>query len=283
METTKQPEAYIAMGKTKNRQKIYSDNKVYLNSGAEFQIELFNPTSQTIAAKIYLNGQAISNRMLVLKPGERDFLDRYLDSDRRLKFDTYNVEGSNEVLDAIKNNGNVRIEFFKEKLVPIYYGTTNNWWTINPTITIPQITFPYTYPTYPSYQMYTGTTDNFYKTNINDCIGGTTANCNTIVTSTNNLRGLSGCVGERGDKGVPGIPGKIETGRVEQGSKSNQEFNSYHGEFESYFSWFYEYRVMPESYRPVEMKELRHYCSGCGTRIKKSSWRFCTQCGTKLD
>src|SRR5574344_2479176 len=87
---------------------------VYLENGQEFQIQLFNPHNFTIGAEIFINGERFSN-YLVLKPGERIWLERYLDIKKKFKFSTYEVEGNDkDVQEAIKDNGNIEVKFYKE-------------------------------------------------------------------------------------------------------------------------------------------------------------------------
>ena len=106
----------------KSRMKVYGKNSevptYYLNKGQEFQIELFNPTTNNILAKISLNGKPIAQGGLVLRPGERAFLDRYIDVARKFKFDTYEVANTNEVKEAIKDNGDFKVEFYAEYVAP---------------------------------------------------------------------------------------------------------------------------------------------------------------------
>ena len=112
------PCAYIS--KDRKRLKQFGQT-VYLNNGDEFQLELFNPSSTTVLAKIKLDGSYISGGGIVLKPGQRVFLERYLDDPRKFKFETYEVDGtSNEVLDAIAGNGDVVIDFFDEFKQPVW-------------------------------------------------------------------------------------------------------------------------------------------------------------------
>ena len=112
------PCAYIS--KDRKRLKQFGQT-VYLNNGDEFQLELFNPSSTTVLAKIKLDGSYISGGGIVLKPGQRVFLERYLDDARKFKFETYEVDGtSNEVLDAIAGNGDVVIDFFDEYKQPVW-------------------------------------------------------------------------------------------------------------------------------------------------------------------
>jgi hypothetical protein len=112
------PCAYI----TKDRKRLKQNGQnVYLKNGDEFELELFNPLSNTVLAKIKLDGSYISGGGIVLKPGQRVFLERYLDDPRKFKFETYEVDGtSNEVLDAIAGNGDVVIDFFDEYKQPVW-------------------------------------------------------------------------------------------------------------------------------------------------------------------
>ena len=121
----KQPTARIAV--KKNVLKLYSVNKQevnYLPKDAEFEIELYNPLQETILAKISLNNKEISNGGIILRPGQRIFLERYLNEDRKFKFDVYSVEDTEESRLAISNNGLVSISFYKEEIIisqPILY------------------------------------------------------------------------------------------------------------------------------------------------------------------
>ena len=109
----------------KSRIKLYTKAgqmpTYYLQSGQEFQIELFNPTSDVILAKIHLNGKAISQTGLVLNPGQRVFLDRYLDVAKKFLFDTYEVSNTEEVKKAIEDNGDLKVEFYRESKPYIPY------------------------------------------------------------------------------------------------------------------------------------------------------------------
>ena len=109
----KNPQVFIT--KNKNRLKFYEVNTVFLKDGDEFELELFNPNSTTIKAKIQLNGEYISSSGLVLYPGERIFLERYLDSNRKFLFHTYDINPADrDAVDASKDNGYLKIEFYEE-------------------------------------------------------------------------------------------------------------------------------------------------------------------------
>ena len=70
------PVAYIT--KDKQRIKQYNNDTVFLEDGDEFEIELFNPTKEKVLAKISINGNFMDSG-IVLRPGERVFLERYMD------------------------------------------------------------------------------------------------------------------------------------------------------------------------------------------------------------
>jgi hypothetical protein len=90
-----------------------------MKNGSEFELELFNPKQSTVLSKIKINGSYICGGGIVLRPGERVYLERYLDDARKFLFETYNVDGnSSEVLKAIQNNGEVTVEFFDEYVKP---------------------------------------------------------------------------------------------------------------------------------------------------------------------
>jgi hypothetical protein len=74
-----------------------------------------------------------------------------------------------------------------------------------------------------------------------------------------------------------------ETGRIEKGSDSKQEFESVDMDFNVYPSNYSTWRILPLSEKPYTAKEVNtSYCSNCGTKIKKSSWKFCPECGKQM-
>ena len=110
---SKEPSAFITVRKQRQKQ---NGKNVYLHDRTEFEIELHNPTNDSILAKISLNGNRISNSGVVLKPGQRVFLERYLDEDRKFLFETYEVSDSKTNQRAIENNGLVIVEFFNKMI-----------------------------------------------------------------------------------------------------------------------------------------------------------------------
>jgi hypothetical protein len=229
------PSAHIT--KSRGRLKTYSNN-VYLKTGSNFEIELFNPKTTRVLAKIMVNGQWLSEAGLILKPGQRVYLERFIDIAKKFVFETYDVEDSADAKTAVANNGKIKV-FFYDEIAPIWKsssGSTN--WQL-----------------YPNTLTYSSSPATFTSS-----IG---ANVNL------EYRNLT-------------TAGSLETGRIEQGSGSSQEFSSGHGNFSDWADCTVEWQILPESKKPVEMGEIRSYCTGCGTRHKKSSWKFCPNCGTQV-
>lgn len=260
--------------RNRNRSKIYRSStqgdSIYLKDGENFEIELFNPKTVRVLAKITINGKEISSSGIVLKPGERVYLERFIDSNNKFVFETYEVESSNEALNAVIDNGLVKVEFFDEIFI-----------TSGSTITINN-TGGYWYGA----QGLTGnigcsgvsgiTTTNYCASSdvtFTSSFGGTTTN-NIFVTSSMVNESVKGS-DQRNSK-------SIETGRIEKGEKSNQSFSSTHGSFSYFPSTTICYRLLPSSQKPIEASEIRNYCTGCGSRIKKAGWKFCPSCGEKL-
>ena len=102
------PNAWIVNSTDKGRKSI-KNGKVYLKDSEEFQIELFNPLQECVLADIKLNGNSISETGLVLKPGQRFYLDCFIDDRKKFIFNTYDVDNSLESLSAISKNGGLEV------------------------------------------------------------------------------------------------------------------------------------------------------------------------------
>jgi hypothetical protein len=274
------PTANIAVNKS--RLKLYKNAgsmpTYYLQKGQEFQIELSNPTTSVVLAKIILNGKAISQGGLVLNPGQRVFLDRYLDVAKKFLFDTYEVSDSDEVKAAIIKNGDIKVEFYKEKIPFI-----NQY---NGTITIGNpIWFNHTS---------SGTPSDFLRgrlTNTGFNGQNTLSSSNISYSSsvgTDSLKTLSDDIQE--SKVEPNklrlksslFKKTIETGRVEKGSDSDQTLKYVDKEFDYYAFHTIEYKMLPVSQKvnTVEDINVKRYCTDCGTKSGKTD-KFCSQCGKK--
>lgn len=62
------PNAWVVNPKDRGRKSIKKDNKIYLKDGQNFEIELFNPLTESVLAEIKVNGKSVSSSGLVLRP-----------------------------------------------------------------------------------------------------------------------------------------------------------------------------------------------------------------------
>ena len=276
------PCAYITKDKKRLKQ---NGQNVYLKNGDEFQLELFNPSSNTVLAKIKLDGSYISGGGIVLKPGQRIFLERYLDDPRKFKFETYEVDGtSNEVLDAISGNGDVVIDFFDEYKQPVwsnpitYYGGSFG----GPT-----------YTTYGSHTNIGGYVNSTLSTNTSGNVNYSSTNTSGINFNTTsmsntfkgpNIRSKKSKGNSRSEVTMDGMLSmdSVETGRVEKGGKSDQSFRTVDKTFNHYTSATSIWKILPESQKIYDNKDLKVYCGNCGKKRKKDSDKFCSSCGNKF-
>jgi len=274
------PCAYIS--KDRKRLKQFGQT-VYLNNGEEFELELFNPSSTTVLAKIKLDGSYISGGGIVLKPGQRVFLERYLDDARKFKFETYEVDGtSNEVLDAIAGNGDVVIDFFDEYKQPVW----NNNITYGGSFGGPIHTYasnPFTVNGGSS--TFTTTSVNYSSTNTAGINLNTTSVSNTFAGP--NIRSKRGILKSKGNSRSEVTMDmlsmdSIETGRVEKGGSSDQSFKTVDKTFNHHTCASSVWKILPVSQKVYEKQDLKVYCSNCGKKRKKDSDKFCSSCGNKF-
>ena len=294
---TKQNEPTANICVSKSRIKLYEKSgqmpTYYLQKGQEFQIELFNPTTDTVLAKITLNNKVISQGGLVLRAGQRVFLERFLDVEKKFLFDTYEVEDTAEVKSAIKNNGDFKVQFYKESVKnPVMYmrghilgGSFGG----------------------PDYRHINGITTGAYNNlaNYSNANNGsctitssnaapytlTSANVgnasfySSSLTSMDNTLSLSD-TSEKISKGpTTGILTKsksIETGTVEKGSDSDQKFTSVDKDFDHYPFHTVENKILPISQMLISSEDIniKKYCTNCGAKLGKTD-KFCSNCGTK--
>lgn len=276
----------------------------YLEKGQEFQIELFNPTSDVLLAKIILNGKAISQGGLVLNPGQRVFLDRYFDVAKKFLFDTYEVANTSEVKKAIENNGDIKIEFYKE-ITPVIPFVIPQTWITN--------TYTYTQPINGSLGVYnTNSLRNLSNlSSPKETFSSTgTITTNGMVDNTTIAAGAAAFTSSVSDRSFGDMPTydmsasldfsptleepapmlkksirakkSIETGRVEQGSYSDQKFKTVNKEFEYFPFHTIEYKLLPISQKINTSEDLnvKRYCTNCGHKLGKTD-KFCSSCGTK--
>ena len=279
------PTAQICLNKS--RLKVYHKEKTptyYLSKGQEFQIELFNPTKDTILAKIFLNGKAISQGGLVLRPAQRVFLERYLDVAKKFLFDTYEVANTAESIQAIEDNGDFKVEFYKEStplpqynpilinnayykrsLNDFYNGNTTGGYvetsTSNGTLGLANIT--------------STVNTNYFDTSLstNCTLGDFNITTSTYDTENAKIKKLKSLRSKK----------TIETGRIEEGSNSNQQIKTVSKEFQYFPFHTLEYKMLPISQKvnTIEDINVKRYCHNCGAK-QKPEFKFCPSCGKKV-
>ena len=233
-------------------------NDYYLKNNQEFEILLKNNTQNVVIAIIKINGKRISNMGLVLKPGQKVYLERYFDENKKFLFETYKVDNNPSTQTAIANNGNIEISFYKEKVIqPTYTYTTSN-------------------------------TSNYFKSKNNLFNSNMFGSPDTYLrgsnnnTADNNIFTLTSfSTNQPSHEVTMDSLDEIETGRVEKGGYSNQQFENYNGEFETLPFKTIMLKILPYSLKPLETRDLVEYCTNCGTKNRKGNYKFCPKCGKR--
>ena len=272
--------AKIAMNKSllKEYKSSNFERVVYLNDGDEFQIQLYNPTTKPIAAKISIDGESLGD-MLVLRPAERIWLERYLNTSRKFKFSTYEVANSKEAKRITKGNGTIKIEFFEkeERNKPIY--------VLNAQPYIKSI----------DYNDYNCNGIYYCNSACTNDEGLSTLSCSNIsvscndapVRSTSAAATMDWCASSISTSSVTptsySTSKTMETGRVEKGGYSDQKFTYIDMDFKSWPFKTEEIHILPLSRKPVTSNDLKkRYCTNCGRKISPKH-KYCPYCGTKVD
>ena len=251
------PQSFITKGKQRLKQNV---DTVYMNNGEEFEIELYNPTQNKILAKIEMNGNSIGGG-IILRPGERVFLERYFDEAKKFLFETYKVNGNDqEVQNAIAKNGDVTVSFYNENKPQLYNTITPN---VNWTTTNVGGSFSYT----GDIGVYNTTTSGTVSYN---STSGTYTTTNEPVLFSSSVKPTLG------KKLI-----EIETGRVEKGSNSDQSFVYDNSSFEYYSFHTNWWRIKPMQDKSFTKDDLVVYCTECGAKRKKDNHKFCPHCGTQ--
>lgn len=288
-----QPRVKIAVNKSLLKE-FHKDNErvVYLEDEDEFQIQIFNDQTTEIGARIFVNDEPIGNSYLVIKPGERVWLDRYLDRALKFKFKTYEVNGnSRDVQRAIRNNGIVKVMLYRknstytttyiEDLTNILQDTIQKW----PYHMDPE---PYWSPKIYYCDSTLGLDDTVrYSTTID-----TNASANTIgswfVTATANCCNTTNYNEPTQMKATLGSTksfnsNKVETGRISEGGHSDQKFDYVNMSFDSFAFATETIHILPKSTKPVQSSDLQKvYCTNCGRKIK-SKFKYCPYCGNEIE
>lgn len=273
----------------KSRVKEYytssSNRTVYLDNNTEFQIELFNPFKYYIGVTVSFDNESEGETLFVLRPGERFWLDRYLNTPKKFKFSTYKVEDSKEAKEAISENGKVTLRFYKEKekeyKPQITTWTSNdNWWN-NPLDDLVDIKYNYTCGDNSSIVR------SFSKplSSINTAGNGdyicnfSSARCSDSIISALNDQILdvkdqiltTSCTNNS----------TIETGRIEEGSQSSQRFTNVERDFSTIPFKTETFKILPTSQKPVTSSDIqKRFCYNCGKKIKEK-FKFCPNCGAE--
>lgn len=240
-----------------------SSRVVYMDNGTEFQIQLFNPKTTEIACRVYINDEAMSND-IVLRPGERLWLERFIDRPQKFLFETYTVDGNDSsVQRAIRDNGTIRVRFYDRRIRQKQDGLILDSRNFNSNYNI-------SYPAFDSYTTKPGTWEI------------TCSNANASSLSALGVQSTTTATGERGISCYSVQTPEMETGRVTEGSYSQQSFDTVNMDFES---WSYSeeiIKILPTSQKPVRKEDLqRRYCPECGRKVVEK-YKFCPFCGTKL-
>jgi hypothetical protein len=262
------PMAKICIGgKNELKHYRYKDgfSNVYLKDKTEFSIELFNPTSDVISCELSINGYKDSDFNLVLRPGERFFLDRHIGSPKKFIYETYKIDENDKMAEkAIEKNGDIIINFYKEAqsnydslYKPFLVNDIN---TINPN--------PFYEPLSTGGKNYI---EVFYDSVTYPYGTRTDVGCNIKPSYTYNA--TTSTISEK------------ETGRVGYGSESLQELNETKNYIFDNFPFFSEkIKILPQSQKRTTINEYKHefrkYCTNCGKRLKYMD-NYCPNCGTK--
>ena len=246
-------QAYVSVNK--NRLKIYEDNKYYLSNGTNFEIELVNNDNKKYLVEIYLNEQSIGS--IVIGANSHNYLERYIDNNRKFQFNTFEIDDVDETKEAQERNGSIQIYFYPQISLnhPSFEGrisSTNNL-RINGAAFSPSLNNLHKFTTgSPVINYCSTTTDSLKSSSYYSTISYSSASCSS----------------------------SIETGRINEGENSNQTFTYSLDKFEDRSTHSLDYQILPISLKPYE--GIKTYCSECGTKIRHKNWKYCINCGTKL-
>lgn len=272
--------AKLAINKSLLKEYSNSSNEriVYMNDDTEFQIQVFNPYSYVISVSFEFNNHNKTSQLLVLRPGERVWLDRFLDDESKLLFSTYQVGVSKVVQEAIKDNGTLCIKFYKERENKPQVSYINYIKEYQPCGTI---------------DVYYNNIGNSYcldnNSNVNCALS--TNICGTVdcslsldgsITQASAASTYTSYSSSTLTKSSPLPKSKsIETGRIEKGSHSNQKFKNVYKDFE-YLPFKTEYiKILPISQKQINSNDLqKKYCYECGKKLNPK-FKFCPSCGAK--
>lgn len=247
------PSAWIVNPKDKGRKSIKKGN-IYLKNGDEFEIEIFNPLKISVLSDIKINGESISKSGLVIKPGQRVYLDCFIDDGRKFKFETYLVEDTDESNDSISNNGLLEVFFYREDVIQF-----DNWRNLFNKRVIREY-YPIYVERYPYWYYDPYRPNIIYGSGINTGTGNYVNNTTNYTSNSQYSSDLlrTGLIPNENtiNKLFP-YSNHVETGRVEKGEKSNQKFDEVNINFEKNYISSVIYRLLPDSKEPKEIKKTK--------------------------
>jgi rRNA maturation endonuclease Nob1 len=299
MKTNSLSQDFLKLAINKSILKEYQTSKsnrtVYLKNGTEFQLQLFNPLTFTICADIYINDEKIPNS-LVIKPGQRVWLERYLDRAKKFLYETYEVENGNAAVEAaIKNNGLIQVKCYKEDINKNTYKSP-----LSGTISTSSNIDTFRWSDFNDCQVY----DNVYNSSItdaklNDSFTTYTSNAtarsfsqptvSTVLYSSLDmiteplLSATCDCSVQNTVATTVNydVRDTKKTGRIQEGSKSNQLLHDCDMEFSNWSFKTEIIQILPESEKPYTVSDLqKQYCTECGRKLNPKH-KFCPYCGTK--
>lgn len=289
-----------------------SNRTVYLENGQEFQIQLFNPFTFTIGVDISMNGEMLS-KTLIIKPGQRIWLERYFENNRKFKFETYTVDNNDSAVEAaIVKNGNIKLEFYKEVRVKsdltftshVFSTATHDSWnsknTYQDVYKNPDI-FLDTFDLYKDYNS-SSTAKAFSQEFATNCTSECSANfvstsfgsLNGTITTSDNITPIT-TVLYNAESPINSIDcaattcysmperKEKETGRIGEGSISTQKFTDMDIKLSDLPFSVEEIKILPMSEKPYTASDLQKiYCCECGRKLN-TKYKFCPYCGTKIE
>lgn len=181
------------------------------------------------------------SNILVLKPAQDITIDRFLDNKSKMVFETYEYDSSNSQAEKAIQNNG---------FVKIEFLKEKQQ------------------PMYLTRSMSTSNYQSFYSPSSFNCCCTDTTFSQSSFTSTVNGNDI--------------IPKSIkETGRVEKGQDSNQDFKSVNYEFDVVLHTI-EFTLKPISEKSIHYNEIKLFCSSCGSKLKPK-YKYCPKCGEKIN
>ena len=243
-----------------------ADGSVEVPFDREYQIRLRNKTNKKAAARIWIDDELITDKSLIVGPGEFVDLDCNPQTKRKFKFVPTN---SPEAVDEGKNRfddpamGVIRVEWSPERERPIqevvkhyhhhhHYPPADEPWRIEP--------WPQPKPIRWATPCCAGSE---YK--YDDNASGSNASKVSLSASTTKVRAR-----------------KLEQGATIEGNRSDQSFYDVYVDID--YSKKVVCRLVLKGFREEKTVKgiSRKYCDKCGAKKQRPSARYCEMCGNKF-